>query len=109
MFGKGPARLPIRVKCDVEFANALLKRAGRRRLPTIGANYATASGRYSSMPLDWGTLVPLWFFIHGHSSRPKLVVVTPSREIPLAENPVRRPDRRRGGTIEKAGHVCRER
>jgi len=86
MFGKGPARLPIRVHCDVEFADALLKEATRRRLPTVGANYATASGRYSNMPLDWGTLVPLWFFIRGHETRPKLVVVTPSREIALAEN-----------------------
>ena len=86
MFGKGPARLPIRVKCDVEFADALLKEAKRRRLPTIGANYATASGRYSNMPLDWGTLVPLWFFLRGHRARPKLVVVTPSREISLVEN-----------------------
>jgi aromatic ring-opening dioxygenase LigB subunit len=86
MFGKGPARLRIRVKCDVEFANQLLKDGQRRRLPVIGANYATATGRYSNMPLDWGTLVPLSFFIRGHRVSPKLVVVTPSREIPLAEN-----------------------
>ncbi|HET6781987.1 MAG TPA: hypothetical protein VFH67_07810, partial [bacterium] len=86
MFGKGPARLPIRVKCDVQFADVLLKQATRRRLPAIGANYATASGRYSNMPLDWGTLVPLWFFMRGHRVPPKLVVVTPSREISLAEN-----------------------
>jgi aromatic ring-opening dioxygenase LigB subunit len=86
MFGKGPARLRIRVKCDVEFANKLLKDGQRRGLPIIGANYATATGRYSNMPLDWGTLVPLSFFIRGHRVSPKLVVVTPSREIPLAEN-----------------------
>ncbi len=86
MFGRGPARLRIRAKCDVEFADALLAAAERRRLPAVGANYATASGRFSNMPLDWGTLVPLWFFIRGHRVRPKLVVVTPSREIPLTED-----------------------
>lgn len=86
MFGRGPARLRIRAKCDPEFADALLAAAERRRLPAVGANYATASGRFSNMPLDWGTLVPLWFFIRGHRVRPKLVVVTPSREIPLIEN-----------------------
>lgn len=86
MFGKGPVRLRVRAKSDLEFANALLKEAQRRRLPAIGANYATAAGRYSNMPLDWGTLVPLWFFIRGHRGRPTLVVVTPSREIPLAAN-----------------------
>lgn len=86
MFGRGPARLRIRAKCDVDFADALLAEAERRRLPAVGANYATAAGRLSNMPLDWGTLVPLWFFIRGHRIRPKLVVVSPSREIPLNEN-----------------------
>ncbi|HET6781450.1 MAG TPA: hypothetical protein VFH67_05090 [bacterium] len=86
MFGRGPARLHLRMKSDLEFADTLLKEAKRRRLPAIGANYATASGRYSNMPLDWGTLVPLWFFMRGHRVTPKLVVVTPSREISLAEN-----------------------
>ncbi len=79
-------RQRIRMKCDRELAEALLAEARRRRLPSVGANYATASGKYSNMPLDWGTLVPLWFFIRGHRVRPELVVVTPSREISLGEN-----------------------
>lgn len=86
MFGRGPARLTIRVKSDLEFADALLAEASRRRLPAVGANYATVSGPFSNMPLDWGTLVPLWFFVRGHRVKPKVVVVTPSREIPLREN-----------------------
>ena len=86
MFGRGPARLTIRVKSDLDFANALLAEASRRRVPAVGANYATASGRFSNMPLDWGTLVPLWFFVRGHRVKPKVVVVTPSREIPLRQN-----------------------
>jgi aromatic ring-opening dioxygenase LigB subunit len=86
MFGPGPARLTIRVKSDLDFANALLAEASRRRVPSVGANYATASGRFSNMPLDWGTLVPLWFFVRGHRVKPNVVVVTPSREIPLREN-----------------------
>ncbi len=86
MFGRGPARLRIRAKCDVAFAESLLAVAEKRRLPVVGANYATTVGRFSNMPLDWGTLVPLWFFMKGHRVRPKLVVVTPSREIPLGEN-----------------------
>lgn len=76
----------IRVQCDREFADRLLEQATRRRVPAVGANYATAAGKYSNMPLDWGTLVPLWFLIRGHRERPKVVVVTPSREIPLVQN-----------------------
>ncbi|MGH2436303.1 MAG: hypothetical protein ACRDFA_04845 [bacterium] len=86
MFERGPAKLTIRVKTDLDFADALLAEARRRGVPTVGANYATASGRYSNMPLDWGTLVPLWFFVRGHRATPKVVVVTPSREIPLRQN-----------------------
>jgi aromatic ring-opening dioxygenase LigB subunit len=78
-------RVHIRVQCDREFADSLLAQAARHRVPAVGANYATASGKYSNMPLDWGTLVPLWFFMRGHRVRPKVVVVTPSREIPLLE------------------------
>lgn len=39
------------------------------------------------MPMDWGTLVPLWFIMkQHHSGKPKVVIVTPSREIPLRQN-----------------------
>lgn len=86
MFERGPAQLTIRVKTDLDFADALVAEARRRGVPTVGANYATASGRYSNMPLDWGTLVPLWFFVRGYRVKPKVVVVTPSREIPLRQN-----------------------
>lgn len=87
MFDPDP-RLPrqtIRAATDRELAEALLAHAERRRLPVVAANYATAAGPYSSMPLDWGALVPLWFFLRGHRVRPKVVVVTPSREIPLRD------------------------
>jgi aromatic ring-opening dioxygenase LigB subunit len=53
----------------------------------IGANYGTAEGPTSDMPMDWGTLVPLWFIMNQHHARkPKVVIVTPSREIPLKQN-----------------------
>ncbi len=86
MFGRGPARLRIRADGDVAFAEALLAEAERRRLPVVGANFATTAGRFSNMPLDWGSLVPLSFFLQGHRVRPKLVLVSPSREIPLGDN-----------------------
>jgi aromatic ring-opening dioxygenase LigB subunit len=36
--------------------------------------------------MDWGTLVPLWFVTKGRKNDPRVVIVTPSREIPLSEN-----------------------
>lgn len=86
MFEPGPVRAKISVTCDRVLAEALLKRAASRRIPAVGANYATAAGTHSNMPLDWGTLVPLWFFLRGQERPPKVVIVTPSRELPLEQN-----------------------
>jgi aromatic ring-opening dioxygenase LigB subunit len=36
--------------------------------------------------MDWGTLIPLWFMIPRCKRKPKIVIVTPSREIPLRRN-----------------------
>ncbi len=76
----------LRVKCDEEFATALLQRPTARSLPVVGATYGTAAGPQSTMPMDWGTLVPLWFFLKENRLQARLVLVAPSREIPLRLN-----------------------
>jgi len=76
----------LKVKCDREFARELLARTARKRLPVVGANYGSAEGATSNLPMDWGTLVPLWFNTKGRKNDPKVVIVTPSREIPLSQN-----------------------
>jgi len=76
----------LKVKCDVKFARKLLDSATRRKLPVVGANYGTFEGVTSDMPMDWGTLVPLWFIIPKCRPKPKVVIVTPSREIPLSQS-----------------------
>lgn len=82
-----PSRsVSMSVKCDVDFAKSLLREATRQRLPVVGVNYGTFEGEHSDMAMDWGTLVPLWFFIRENRIRPKVVIVTPSREIPLKQN-----------------------
>jgi len=76
----------LKVKCDVKFARKLLDAATRRKLPVIGANYGTFDGVTSDMPMDWGTLVPLLFITPECRPKPKVVIVTPSREIALSQN-----------------------
>jgi len=49
----------------------------------VGANYGASEGEASCMPMDWGTLIPLWFLIGQDEAGPNVVIVTPSREIPL--------------------------
>lgn len=76
----------LKVRCDVKFANELIELACGRNLPVVGANYGTSEGVTSDMPMDWGTLVPLWFMIPECKPKPKVVIVTPSREIQLSQN-----------------------
>ena len=76
----------LKARCDVKFARKLLRRASSAALPVVGANYGTAEGPSSEMPMDWGTLVPLWFFLKENRLKSEIVIVTPSREIPLARN-----------------------
>jgi aromatic ring-opening dioxygenase LigB subunit len=78
--------ISIKTRCDVEFAKELLERSKRAHLPVVGANYGTAEGVTSDMPMDWGTLVPLWFMLPRCRRKPRLVIVTPSREVQLSKN-----------------------
>jgi aromatic ring-opening dioxygenase LigB subunit len=76
------ASVQIRAQCNRALAEDILRRAEKDKLPVVGVNYGTSEGEASCMPLDWGTLIPLWFF-RCQMGTPKMVLVTPSREIPL--------------------------
>jgi len=76
----------LKMKCDVGFARALLALASKRGLPVVGVNYGSAEGPASDMPMDWGVLIPLWFFAKKLRRRPGIVIVTPSREISFRRN-----------------------
>jgi len=79
--------LKMRFKCDRQLAQEILRKAREAKLPAIGANYGTSEGESSCMPMDWGTFIPLWFLgaQNPEQKRPKVVIVTPSREIPLQQ------------------------
>jgi aromatic ring-opening dioxygenase LigB subunit len=80
------AYVTLKARCDVDFARKLLQRSTRRGLPVVGVNYGTSEGISSDLPMDWGTLIPLWFMMPRCRKKPKIVIVTPSREIPLLKN-----------------------
>jgi aromatic ring-opening dioxygenase LigB subunit len=84
--GPRERKVKLSLKCDREFAQDLLQESTRNHLPTVGANYGTAEGPASDMPMDWGTLVPMWFLAKEERVKARTVIVTPSREIPLKEN-----------------------
>ncbi len=76
----------LSARCNVKLAREILDRAVASELPVIGANYGTFEGPTSDLQMDWGTLVPLWFVLRGRRLKAEIIIVTPSREIPLKQN-----------------------
>jgi aromatic ring-opening dioxygenase LigB subunit len=76
-------KVELRCECDRPLANMILENAKKSGLPVVGANYGSSEGPASCMPMDWGSLIPLWFLVGQAQNKPKIVLVTPSREIPL--------------------------
>jgi len=83
---EGKKEIRLRAACDVEFSRKVVEAAERLALPVVGANYGALEGPMSDLAMDWGTLIPLWFFLRGTGLKSKVVIVTPSRGIPLKQN-----------------------
>lgn len=77
--------IKLRCRCDPALAKQIYFNSRKMNIPVIAANYGTSEGETSCMPMDWGTLIPLWFFTRGKKDEFKVVVVTPSREIPFKD------------------------
>src|SRR5712664_1925846 len=84
--GSTKRSVALRARCDVEFAKTVVVQSEKAGLPVIGANYGTATGSSSDMPMDWGTLIPLWFLLKEQKLKSRILIVAPSREIPLRTN-----------------------
>lgn len=79
-------RVTLKAKCNVKLARELLREAKADGLPVVGANFGTFEGLTSDVPMDWGTIVPLWFVLQEKKVKAQIVIVTPSREIPIQQN-----------------------
>lgn len=65
-------------RVDRDLARAVIEEARNSGLPVAEANFATSEGRFSTLPLDWGTMIPLYFM-----PETEIVVVSPSRNLPF--------------------------
>jgi len=83
---EGERVVRLSAKCDVEFGRAVISKAEERGLPVVGANYGAVAGQLSDLAMDWGSLVPLWFFLNRTRPQNKVLIVTPARGIPLEQN-----------------------
>jgi aromatic ring-opening dioxygenase LigB subunit len=83
---EGRRRVRLSAKCDVDFGDRVLRDAEGAGLPVVGANYGALEGPASNLQMDWGALVPLWFFLRRGRTGSRILIVTPSRGIPLEQN-----------------------
>jgi aromatic ring-opening dioxygenase LigB subunit len=75
----------VRLKCNRQLAQKIYQTSRKVGLPVVAANYGTSEGPASCMPMDWGVLIPLWFLGAQERKKPRIVTVTPTREIQLTQ------------------------
>lgn len=84
--GSSNRSVSLRARCDVKYGKTVVRQSEKAGLPVVGANYGTAEGSASDMQMDWGTLVPLWFVLKEQKIDSRILIVAPSREVPLRTN-----------------------
>jgi aromatic ring-opening dioxygenase LigB subunit len=72
-------------KCDKDMALNILSRIEAEEIPCVGCNYGALEGPASNIEMDWGTFIPLWFCGAQDPVKPEIVVIGPTREIPLQQ------------------------
>lgn len=83
---EGKKTIELKTKCDVSLAAELVVAGEAKGLPVAAANFGALEGPLSDITLDWGSLIPLWFFLKKARLKAKVVIVTPARGIPLSMN-----------------------
>jgi aromatic ring-opening dioxygenase LigB subunit len=80
--------VPLELSCpaDTELAVGALTALDEAGIPALAASFGGNNPPEAVMPMDWGTLVPLWHF-GGRSDPPvPAVVVSPARDRSLEEH-----------------------
>jgi aromatic ring-opening dioxygenase LigB subunit len=71
---------------DRELALASIVALVDAGLPTVGISFGGNDQETAVAPMDWATLIPLWYMGGRHEPPVAAVVVSPARDRPLAEH-----------------------
>lgn len=71
--------------CDRELARTIVGRTREAGIPVVGCNYGALEGPGSNVAMDWGALIPLYYFGARDEKRPDIVLIGPTRDIPLTQ------------------------
>ncbi len=82
----GIGKVEVAMPVDAELGRRVAEHAVRAyKVPVVTAIYGASSGDGCFTPLDWGAVVPLWFLGSRWTNPPKIVSVTPSRDLTLRQ------------------------
>ena len=68
---------------DTSLANAIADKAEELSVPVVRYIYGASGGDSCFVPLDWGAVVPLYFMGHKFENKPKIVHISPMKNLSL--------------------------
>jgi len=68
---------------DISLANAIADKAEEMFVPVVRYIYGASGGDACFVPLDWGAVVPLYFMGHNFKNKPKIVHISPMKNLSL--------------------------
>jgi aromatic ring-opening dioxygenase LigB subunit len=83
---EGGKKLELAVPIDRELALSVLAELASMNLPALGVSYGGNDPQGAVFPLDWGSLVPLWYLGRRESGSLPTVIVAPARDRSAAEH-----------------------
>lgn len=92
----------VELACPVDraLAGAVLEALREAGLPVLAVSFGANDAEAATMPMDWATLIPLWFMGGRLDPQVPAVVVAPARDRPLQEHV------RAGAAIAAAAQAC---
>jgi aromatic ring-opening dioxygenase LigB subunit len=74
---------PVALDCEVDrsTALALVDALLGEGVPAVGVSFGGNAAEEAVMPMDWGTLVPLWYLGGRWEPQPPVVVAAPARDL----------------------------
>jgi len=79
---------PVELECVVDrpLASRALAELREARLAAVGVSYGSNDEKLAVLPMDWGTLIPLWFLGARDAEPRPVVMVCPARDLSLADH-----------------------
>jgi len=79
----GAPQISLDVPVDRDLALAIVSELEAAGIPVVGVSYGGNDPAEAVMPLDWGSLIPLWYLGGRHDPAMPVVIVAPARDLPV--------------------------